>query len=133
MKVNDIKIKGAKAEGNYKLKGFEKDDIYIGKNHIQTSKNFIQSKINKEISGVGMKVRPSYLFGPAKFTAGVFKHLAIDESIFSKQTSVMEAVKSTIESTKNTLRRTVSEVALNNVYDKTRNTEEKDFDKGGER
>ena len=31
MKVNDIKIKGAKAEGNYKLKGFEKDDIYIGK------------------------------------------------------------------------------------------------------
>ncbi len=133
MKVNDIKIKGAKAEGNYKLKGFEKDDIYIGKNHIQTSKNFIQSKINKEISGVGMKVRPSYLFGPAKVTADAFKGFAVEENIFNKQISVMEAVKATIENTKTTLKHTISDIVLNPTHDKTRNTEEKDFNKGGER
>lgn len=45
----------------------------------------------------------------------------------------METVKSTIEQTKDTLKHTISDIALNNVYDKTRNTEEKDFDKGGER
>lgn len=133
MKVNDIKIKEAKTEGIHTLKGFEKDGIYVGRNHIQTSRNFMQSKTTKEIPGVGMKVRPSYLFGPAKFTAGAFRDLAIDESIFNKQTSVMEAVKSTIENTKDTLKHTISDITLNNMHDKARNTEEKDFDKGGER
>ena len=133
MKVNDIKIKEPKTEGLYTLKGFEKDGIYVGKNTIQMPRNILQSRPTKEIPGVGMQVRPSYLFSPAKFTAEAFKAVAIDETIFNKQKSVMETVKSTIEQTKDTLKHTISDIALNSVYDKTRNTEEKDFDKGGER
>ncbi len=133
MKVNEIKIREPKTEGKYTLKGFEKDGIYVGKNPIQMSKNLMQSKHTKEISGVGMQVRPSYLFRPAKVTAEAFKGLAIEENIFNKQTSVMEAVKSTIENTKATLKHTISDIELNSTHDKIKNTEEKAFNKGGER
>ncbi len=133
MKVNNIKIKDARTEGKYILKGFEKDGIYVGRNPIQMSKNFMQSKSTKEIPGVGMQIRPSYLFGPAKVTADAFKSFAVEENIFNKQISVMEAVKATIENTKTTLKHTISDIVLNPTHDKTRNTEEKDFNKGGER
>ncbi len=46
---------------------------------------------------------------------------------------LMEAVKATIENTKTILKHTISDIVLNPTHDKTRNTEEKDFNKGGER
>ena len=83
MKVNDIKIKGAKAEGNYKLKGFEKDDIYIGKNHIDVYKR--QGEMLMQDDSVIV------VFG-GSFNPPLNSHFSLAEQIISEYKNVEKVI-----------------------------------------
>lgn len=130
MSASSVAIKGVKTGGSYSLKGFEKDGKFIGKNAVNLLGNVLKSKPVKTVAGIGMTIGSLYLFGPSIITAKVFKELVIDNCILDKKKSVMDSVRDTVEANKDTLQKAVVNPALEND---ARHTEDKIFDKGGER
>lgn len=133
MGVSSVAIKGAKTVGKYSLKGFEKGGKFIGRNSLALLGNTIKSKPVKQVAGIGMTVGAMYLFGPVIISAKLFKDLVIDNCIFDKNKSVMDSVKSSLEMTKDTMQKTIVNPVLDALGNTVRNTEDKIFDKGGER
>ena len=133
MGVGNIAIKGAKTVGKYSLKGFEKGGKFIGRNSMNLLGSAIKSSPVKKVLGIGMTVGALCLFGPALITAKLFKDLVIDNCILDKKTSVMDSVRSTVESTRDTMQKAIADPALDKLGNGVRHAGNKIFDKGGER
>ena len=133
MSVESVAIKGVKTEGKYSLKGFEKNGKFISKDTLSELGDFLKSEPIKKVLGIGLTVGALYLFGPCAITAKMFKELVVDKCILDKQKSPMESVRNSVQATKDTMQRISADSELDKLGNGARNTENRVFDKGGER
>ncbi len=115
-------IKGAKTEGKYTLKGFEKAGKFIS-SKLSNVKNFINSEKMKKVTGIGLSIGSIYMFGANMITAKLFYNLVIKKCILnSKEKSPLDSLKFTLELNKNTLNKTQN---IEKIEENRQNTEDK--------
>lgn len=122
-------IKGENSIGKFTLKGFEKNGKFIG----NTIESITTSSQLKKIAGIGVTLGSLHFFGSTHLKANLFKKLVIDQCIFNKQSSAISAVKESAQKTNDTLEKAITEPALEVVGNGINKTEDKIFNKGGER